>query len=346
MDKSLRVVIVGCGSAGSRRAHALRALGVESLAFVDLDEERARRFADLLGGRIVTSAAVAAAQADAVIVCVPPRARVRAAATAVQAGAHVFVEAPLGDALAGASALVDAAAVRQRVLMVGAPLRFHPAVTRARSLLDGHALGRPYAVGLWVGTASADSRSGTRARDNGREGGIHVAAPWLDAIRWLFGQPLDVTAAEASIDPRSPNGHGACAAILRLACGALAQLYVDPLQGNGATRLEVLGTDGRLRWCAAEERLVLERCGGLDHAERVPADTDAVEEAEMRHFLACVLTGRMPLSDGGEGRATLGLMLAVQRASRLRRALSLGRRGRRGAAGRGLTPALRLVRVT
>jgi predicted dehydrogenase len=346
MDKSLRIAVMGCGSAASRRAQALRALGVESLAFVDLDEERARRFADLLGGRVVRSAAAAAEQADAVIVCVPPRARVRAATTAVQAGAHVFVEAPLGDALAGAGALVEAAAVRRRVLMVGAPLRFHPAVVRVRSLLDGRALGRLYALGLWVGTRAPDGHAGGGALDDGRQGSIHLAAPWLDAIRWLFGQPVDVTAAEAGVHPRSPNGDGTCAAILRLACGALAQLCVDPVQESGATRLEVLGTDGRLRWRAAEERLVLERCGGLDHAERVPADADALWEAEMRHFLACVLTGRMPLSDGAEGRATLDLMLAVQRASRLRRALPLGRRGRRGASGRGPASALRLVRVT
>ncbi len=343
---SLRVAIVGCGSAGSRRARALRDLGVDTLAFVDLDVQRARRLADLLGGTIASSAAAAAAQANAVIVCAPPPARVSAAVAAIQAGAHVFVEAPPGDALAGASVLVDAAATRQRVLMVGSPLRFHPAVERIRGLLEAHALGRVYAMALSVGAAPGDGDVDVGRLGAGRRGAIHVAVEWLDAIRWLFGQPLDVTASQASIYPGLPDGDDPCAAILRFESGALAQVYTDPFRGRETTRLEILGTDGRLQWWAGEERIVLERWGGLDRVECVPANDTALEEAEMRHFLACVLTGRMPVSDGADGKATLALTLAVQRASRLRRALPVGGPGRRGSAARSLPAQLHLVRAT
>jgi UDP-N-acetylglucosamine 3-dehydrogenase len=353
---SLRIAVVGCGGLGMRRAHTLHALGIDDLRFTDQDDERARKLQTALGGRVVKSASAAAATADAVVVCTPPASRVGLALEGVRAGAHAFVEAPVADGLGGVGLLLEAAASRGRAVMVGSRLRFHPAMERIRSLLQARTLGRVYAGSIWVGVGvgSGESASGAANAEgavaSGRDG-TPESVQWLDAMRWIFGQPFDVTAVPAGACPEGKGGDdpGAdiSAAILRFESGLLLQLYADGLRGQRATHLELVGTEGTLSWSAAESRITLQRSGGTDRrVERVPVDPATLEEAEMRHFLACVLTGRTPVSDGLEGRATLSLALALQRSARLRRALPVGDGGRRSSGRRAAWGSLRLVHAT
>jgi predicted dehydrogenase len=304
----------------------------------------------MMGGRAETSLGAVASCVDAVLVCTPPAARIEVATAAALAGAHLFVEAPLGTTVADASALVATAERMQRLVMTASALRFHPALERMRGILEAHTIGRVYAASMWIGAGVDEGQ--TRGGGGGARGGIRrgvmlASVPWLDAFRWLFGKSVDVIATRTSLHPDEPEREDLTAAVVRLEGGALAQVYTDALRGRETTRVEVLGTEGRIRWSAATSALMLERWGGLERVEHIPVDGGALEEAEMRHFLACVLTGRTPISDGIEGRATLALTLAVQRAARLRRALPLGEAGRWTTATRRRLPAtLHLVRAT
>lgn len=350
MAVNLRIAVVGCGPLGARRARTLRTLGIDELRFADHDAARARILRARLGGSVLGSTSVTAAESDAVLVCAPPGARVALALEAIRAGAHVFVEAPLGDGLAGVGFLLEAAAARGRVVMVGARLRFHPALERIRALVQTRAIGRVYAGAVWLGTAAADAadpaRESERLLGNGDDAAVE-SLQWLDVIRWMFGQPAEVTAAPTGAPADASGGEHPGAAILRFDSGLLLQIFVDSLRGERATRVELVGTDGTLTWWAGEAQLALERPGGSERrVERLPVDLATLEEAEMRHFLACVLTGRTPISDGAEGRATLSLALAIQRSSRLRRALPLGDHLRRSGDRRRVSGALRLVHVT
>lgn len=348
MAVSLRIAVVGCGPLGARRARTLRALGIDELRFADHDAQRARMLQATLGGSVLGSTSATAAESDAVVLCTPAASRVGLAVEAIRVGAHVFVEAPLGDGLGGIGLLLEAAAARGRVVMVGSRLRFHPAMERIRALVQTRTIGRVYAGTLWLGTGGGEGGDGVREAE-----GAHGAGPaveslqWLDVIRWLFGQPAEVMAV-----PGNGAGDGnaveeAGAAILRFENGLLLQVFADGLRGQRATRVELVGTEGTLAWSAGESQVALERLGGTERrVERLPVDLAALEEAEMRHFLACVLTGRTPISDGGEGRATLSLALAMQRSSRLRRALPVGDHARRSAGRRGASGGLRLVHAT
>lgn len=348
---TLRVAVVGCAAVGAKRAHTLRALGVDALTFADDDAERARQLHASVGGAVADSVSQAAANSDAVIICSPPQSRVRLALEAIRAGAHVFVEAPLGDNVAGVGVLLEQAGARNRALMVGSRFRFHPAVERIRMLLEARTLGRVYAVSMWIGTGAPTfgdyPGSPLETPADGDYGLVVQSMPWLDVLRWLFGRPMDVTAVGASVYPDGVAPNGVCAAIVRFESEAILQLYTDAFLGCDATRLEVVATAGTLHWSAGKGQITLERWQDSERrVEHVPADAATLEEAEMRHFLACVLTGRSPISNGAEGRATLMLALAVQRACRLRRMLPLPESGRRWRTRRSLSTSLRLVHAT
>jgi len=350
MPVSLRIAVVGCGPLGARRARTLRALGIDELRFVDHDAERARMLQAKLGGSVLGSMSATAAESDAVLVCTAPAARVALAVEAIRAGAHVFVEAPLGDGLGGVGLLLEAAAARGRVVMVGSRLRFHPAIERIRALVQTRTIGRVYAGALWLGTGTPDGADAVRQPEGlhaDGDGATGENVQWLDVIRWLFGQPAEVMAVPTSASADAIGAEDSGAAILRFESGLLLQILADSLRGQRATRVELVGTEGTLTWSAGESQVALERLGGAERrVERLPVDLATLEEAEMRHFLACVLTGRTPISDGGEGRATLSLALALQRSGRLRRALPVGDHARRSAGRRGVSGALRLVHAT
>lgn len=348
---SLRVAVVGCADVGARRAHTLRTLGIDALTFTDHDTKRARQLQAKLGGAVADSAAEAAGNADAVLICTPPGSRIGLALEAIRAGAHVFVEAPLGDSVAGTNLLLEAAGVRNKALMVGSRFRFHPALERIRTLLEARTVGRVYAVSMWIGmgvpTWGGCPECAFEAQLASSYGRVAQSVQWFDVLRWIFGRPLDVVAVSASVYPDGAASDDLCATVVRLENGGIMQVYADAFQASDATRLEVVGTGGTLHWSAGKSQITLERWRDSErYVEQVPAECAGLEEAEMRHFLACVLTGRTPLSDGLEGRAALMLALAVQRSCRLRRALPLTEDGRRLGTRRGLSASLRLVHAT
>ena len=345
---SLRAAIVGCGSAGTRRAYALRALGIDDITVTDRHAERARNLAAAVGGATADSVAKAAEGRDAVLVCTPADSRALFGLAAVRQGAHVFIEAPLSDRLEEIRPLLEGSTASGRVLMVGSRCRFHPGLERIRALIEARTLGRVYAVSMWLGTALAE-----RAWPQDVNGGtvtesraclLAEGVQWFDALRWLFGKPVEVAAMCGSAYPSATEGEGASAALVRMDSGTVVQVCMDAFRGPEASRIDVVGTDGTLHWSADDDRIVLDRLGGRERREEhVPARQDEVDRAELRHFFACVLSGRTPEADGSEGRASLALTLAVRRAVRLRRALALGddlgRIGRR----RGVSTVLRLV---
>ena len=134
----MRFAIVGCGLIGQKRAAAVAKLGHRAILTVDRSRDRALELARPFGARAATDfgAAVEADDIDAVVVATP-HAELAAIATAcLDAGKHVLVEKPGGRNLAEVSAVSKAADDAARIAKVGYNHRFHPAVLKAREIVD------------------------------------------------------------------------------------------------------------------------------------------------------------------------------------------------------------------
>jgi len=134
----MRFAIVGCGLIGQKRAAAISRLGHLTILAVDPSRNRAIELAEPFGARSATDfhAAVEAADIDAVVVATPHVELSAIAIACLDAGKHVLVEKPGGRNLAEVSAVADAAATAGRVAKVGYNHRFHPAVLKAREIVD------------------------------------------------------------------------------------------------------------------------------------------------------------------------------------------------------------------
>ena len=135
------VAIVGCGLIGQKRA---KALGPARLVCcVDSDLSRAQALARTAPGADALTDwrhAVARTDVDIVIVATTNDALAPIATAAVQAGKHVLVEKPAARSLDELEGVLAAAKTGLSLVRVGFNHRYHPALRKAREIVDSGAL--------------------------------------------------------------------------------------------------------------------------------------------------------------------------------------------------------------
>src|SRR6516164_5926010 len=140
----VRFAIVGCGLIGQKRSAAISRLGHRMMLAVDRLRARAVELAEPVGARVAIDfrTAVESSNIDAVVVATPHSELSAIAIACLDAGKHVLVEKPGGRNLAEISAVTEAADAAGRVAKVGYNHRFHPAVLKAREIVDRGELGQ------------------------------------------------------------------------------------------------------------------------------------------------------------------------------------------------------------
>ena len=205
----LRIGLIGCGLRGGFHSRAIRAivrrelLDVEYAAVCDVDEARARSFAEAAGvARATTDPADILDDPDlnVVYVTVPTAGHRDLVLRAAANGKHVFCEKPLATSLAIVEemvAAVDAAGVKAGVGLI---LRHSPVLTVMKSFTEDASLGRLMAIIFRddqffpvQGHYNSDWRSNPEIAGSGTllEHSIHD----VDVLRWLGGDVARVRGA-------------------------------------------------------------------------------------------------------------------------------------------------------
>lgn len=143
----LRVGLVGFGYWGpnlARNFHAIPAC--ELTAISDTSPERLDKAGvQYRGARLYDNVeALLASDVDAIALATPARSHYALALAALEAGKHILVEKPLAMTTQEAQVLVDLAAARGLVLVVGHVFLYNPAVHYIKALLDAGTLGDVY----------------------------------------------------------------------------------------------------------------------------------------------------------------------------------------------------------
>jgi predicted dehydrogenase len=322
----VRALIVGLGSIGRRHARNWSALGYGPLAIchqvgAPQPEElgvEARDYDDL-------AHALEAERPDVVLVTNPTSLHVRAARTAVEAGAHVLVEKPLGNSLLGVAELLEAARAKNRGLMVAYNLRFHPALKRLKALAEAGAIGRIVSARAEVGEYLPDwhpwedyRRSYSGRRDLGG-GAVLTFSHELDAMCWLLGAPARATAMVAHGSSLEIDAEDVAEIVLQFESGVIGSVHLDYVRRPPRRTIELVGENGVLRWDYQGNRL-----------EMYSADTRhwRVEDGdprytrnqmyldELQYFAGAVRADPVPPRlDGRQGAAVLALALVALRSA-------------------------------
>ena len=197
MEK-LGVGIIGCGLIGEKRAGVLSQFPECHLKMVyDIDSERGKRLSEKFGGSVAESCeeVLWSKDVDVVIVSTINKSLVPISVKALQRGKHVLCEKPPGRNLEETKHLCDVAAQSKSKLKVGFNHRHHPAISKAKELIDPGKMGPLYYLRCFYGHGGRPGydkewRAAKELSGGGEllDQGIHVA----DLFRWFLGELEEV----------------------------------------------------------------------------------------------------------------------------------------------------------
>jgi predicted dehydrogenase len=190
--RRVRLAIIGCGAV-TRLFHvgAAVAAGLEVVALVDADRERAQSLAESHGvGEIATDVDGIGVDFDAAIVATPSHLHASIAMGLLERGIHVLVEKPMAIDRASAVALIETAERAGSQVHVGQMHRFFDHNRIVRDLLAAGVLGSITGFSMQLGMVAAWTTATSYATDRRQAGGgvlIDLGSHLLDLVRWWFG---------------------------------------------------------------------------------------------------------------------------------------------------------------
>lgn len=314
----LRVGVLGLGEIGQFHAGGFeRARGADLVAVADLDPALVASTAAATGARGHGSVAdlLAAADVDAVSVCLPHRLHRPIVLEALAAGKHVLVEKPLALTVAECDEIAAAAEAAGRTVGVQHNQLFYPPHVRARELIESGAIGRSVHIRLRLGIGG--KYGGWRTAPAAAGGGLlfDAGVHRFYLARALFGEVAELTAMADR-----PGGDGEDQAIVALrfengAFGVIDVNYHGPA-GMFDDAVEVVGTEGALYISGIEADFegfrtgpALRRYDGAWHDERVdPGNWADSVAASIQAFVDALAAGGEPPVTIADGRRVVELI--------------------------------------
>ena len=317
MVSKANAAVIGCGYWGKnivRNFHELNALRW----VCDVREDAAKQAGATYNVRATTDLAdvLADAEVEGVAIAAPAAEHYKLATQCLRAGKHVFVEKPLALHLEDGRKLVELAGIRNRILMVGHILQYHPAILKLKELIIKGELGRIryiYSSRLNLGKL--------RTEEN---------------ILWSFA-PHDISAIlflldEMPVRIASKGGtylDSQIADTTMTTCefqsGVNAHIFVSWLHPFKEQKLAIVGGKKMAVFDDTEpERKLVLYSHRIDWVDRVPVahkeegevvslPKDEPLRRECEHFLDCMRTGRTPRTNGENGLQVLQVLEACGR---------------------------------
>ena len=325
MSDSIGIAVVGTGDWGANLVRNFSRLpGATLVALCDADEKRlAKTVAQYPGTRALAHVDEVCAAADirGVVVSSSAVSHYPLAKQLLEAGKDVYVEKPLALQVAHAEELVRIAREKNRILMVGHLLLFHPAVQYLKKMVDSGALGDLYYL------YSQRVNLGKVRRD---ENALWSFAPHdLSVILHLLGEePVDVVARGSAF--LQGKVEDVVFVDLRFSGGKMAHVHVSWLDPHKLRKFTVVGSQKMVVFDdmeASEKVKVYDK--GVDRVGEIVSYGDALTvrsgdilipkislqeplTIECRHFVECIRERKTPLTDGVGGLQVVKVLAAAQ----------------------------------
>lgn len=328
----MKFLIAGLGSIGRRHFRNLLALGEKDIILLRM--RKATLPDDELEGYPVETdlqEALKKHKPESVIVANPTSMHLDVAIPAAEAGCHILLEKPVAHSLERLDVLQKAAEKSGSKILVGFQFRYHPTLNRARQLIQSNTLGKLLTVHAHWGEYLPqwhpweDYRQSYAARADLGGGVIVTLTHPLDYLRYLIGEVESLWSFNGHISPLEIDVEDVAEIGLKFANGALGGVHVNYFQRPPVHRLEIVGTNGTLRWDNAD---------GILHLYKLPASFGAYSDnpsapvmetfplpegfernqlfvAQTRHFIETVRGESEPLCSLEDGVMALRLALAA-----------------------------------
>jgi predicted dehydrogenase len=241
--------IIGCGLIGAKRSSALAGICRVAVC-ADPVPGRAGKLAAQTGAAAETDwrRAVEYPGLDLAIVATPHDALAPVALAAAERGIHVLVEKPAARCAAELAPVAEAAARSGALVRVGFNHRFHPALMKARELVDTGALGELMFLRARYGHGGRPGYDREwRARPEISGGGelIDQGVHLIDLSRWFLGEFTSVHGFAHTYFWDMPVDDNAFLT-LKTAADRVAFLHASCTEWKNLFSFEIYGRTGKL----------------------------------------------------------------------------------------------------
>jgi UDP-2-acetamido-3-amino-2,3-dideoxy-glucuronate N-acetyltransferase len=316
-EKNKNIACIGAGYWGKNLVRNFAALGVLH-TICELDRERLKELRkDYPDVKLQANIhdVYQDGEIQGVVIATPAETHFKFARQALEMGKDVFVEKPLALSVREGEKLIDLAREKQRILMVGHILEYHPGILKLQEMVKKGELGKinyVYSNRLNLGKFRKE------------ENILWSFAPHdISVILLLLGElPLGVSAhggnylQQEIADVTVTN--------MYFASGARAHIFVSWLHPYKEQKLVVVGDNKMAVFddVAPQDKLLLFE-HRIDWIDRIPVPrkedakviafpfTEPLKE-ECAHFLECIASRHTPRTDGEEGLRVLRILESSQ----------------------------------
>lgn len=260
---------------------------------------------------------LAQASIPAVVIAAPAEAHSTLVEKALNKGKDVFVEKPLSLDIKSGQKLVTLATEKDRILMVGHLLWYHPAILKLKEVISTGELGRIryiYSNRLNLGKIRNEENILWSFAPHDISVIIGLLEEMPDEVIAQGGNYLKKDIADVTVS------------CFNFPSGKKAHIFVSWLHPFKEQKLVVVGEKKMAVFDDLEksEKLLLyphtiEWKGNIPvankaNAELIPLDSDEPLRAECQHFINCVETRSTPRTDGQEALRVLSVLESCQKA--------------------------------
>jgi predicted dehydrogenase len=348
----LNVVIAGAGLIGRKRAEALKSIeGCQLKFIIDINQKAAKTLAQEFGADFETNwqNVVFRNDIDIVIVSTINKALAPISIEALKNRKHVLCEKPLGRNVEEAKSIIKAARESGRILKTGFNHRHHPAIMKAKSLIDSGEVGKIYYIKCVYGhggrpgyekewRADRDLCGGGELLDQG----VHI----VDLLRWFLGE-FDEVYGKINTYHWDMEVEDNAFAMFKTNKGQIALMHTSWTQWKNKFLFEIFGEKGYLiidglGGSYGKEKLIIgkrkidNKYQPLNNGQNILYEGGAPDEEiidfsgpdlswqeEWKEFVSAIKEKRDPLGSGYDGLMANRLIEAVYRSARFNRSIKI-----------------------
>jgi predicted dehydrogenase len=302
----IRTAVIGAGYLGRFHAQKYAAIPNSQLvAVVDVNADHAQRVAAECQTEAIGDYRALLGRVDAVSVVTPTPSHREIAGAFLEAGAHVLVEKPITTTVAEADELIAVAARVRRILQVGHLERFNAAILALEGILT---------VPRFV-----ESHRLAPFKQRGTEVNVvlDLMIHDIDIIQNIVRSPIvSIDAVGSSVFSGELD---IANARLRFANGCVANTTASRVSLKTERKLRLFQDDAYLSLDLHQKVMTLIRKGSGVGADGLPqvtidersfSDGDALK-LEIESFLQSVVSGRVPVVSGEDGRRALATAIQI-----------------------------------
>ena len=330
----MKFLIAGLGSIGRRHFRNLIGLGEKDIVL--LRTRKATLPEDELTGLPVETdiqEALRNHKPEAVIVANPTSMHLEVAIPAAEAGCHILLEKPVSHSLEKLDVLQQIVEKSGSRILVGFQFRHHPTLHKAHELIQSNTPGKILTVHVHWGEYLPqwhpweDYRRSYAARADLGGGVIITLTHPLDYLRYLLGEVESLWSFNGHISPLEVDVEDVAEIGLKFASGAVGGVHVNYFQRPPVHHLEIVGTNGTLRWDNMDGILYFYKLQSSfgSYSDHPPApviesfsppegfERNQLFVAQTRHFIEVVRGASEPICRLEDGVQALRLALAAYR---------------------------------